>query len=1020
LKKGLKRKTRGEDFMYRTVRVLVSSLALVVVVLGLGAYSLARAQAGSTSASIVGTLADEQGGVIGGATVSVKNKSTNITREANTLEDGTYLVPQLSPGSYEITVNAEGFATQISRIDLELGTVTRANFTMKIAAEKGIVIEVKAATAINESKTESSTNQDRGRIDNLPINRRNFLDFTLTSPRATVERTPAAGVTASSGLSFNGLPGRFNNITIDGLDNNNIFSGTARSTFSQDAVQEFQVVSDSFSAEFGRALGGVVNIVTRGGSNDIHGNVFSLIRNDELSARNAFASFDPDFKQYQFGSILSGPVKKDKAFFFLSFERLSIKQNNIVTISDQTVAAARRIGIPAANGALPFSIGTTSFLGRVDAQLNANDKLNVRYNFGGTYDGNQEPFGGLTSQEGTNIQRLKDNTIALNNTYISGSSLVNETRFQYSRRELSLDVVDAGPTIQLVAPEGIVQLGKPIGRPFARDENIYQIVDNVSLSKGRHQIKFGADFVYREGPAKQLLFQGGFAVFQPLPFEQILGIPGAPFLSGLQAFDPSLRTPEQIGFLNIVANVLPMMIPGFPKVPLASLSIPVAYNNGTGDPKDPFFRPTAPLSNKFFSAFLQDDIKLKPNLVLKAGIRYDIQRQRFVPPNDGNFSPRIALSYRPGAFKDKLAIHASYGIYFTTLYELATNLVQGFQSGQAKVQTIPFPFSILVFSLPNHRVPDGLLVPPGAAAPPQLSTTFEFQKDLRVGYTQQSTFGFNYFINSDTVFTVDYTYVRGAKIIAESRANPVIRPGNNPVEGLLFGRVDPTRGDVINYISAHDSYFHGVSFIFNRRLSNKIGFLAHYTLSKAIDNFPDVRLDLTDGPNDPRDRTAERSLSGQDRRHRLVASGTWDLDYTKNPFLTGFQLSTILNVNSGPPFNLLAGVDLNRNGDNPPFDRPPFVGRNAGVLPGFATVDMRLTRFVKINENIRIQGFVEIFNLFNRVNISKVDRVFPPDATGRFNLPPNTGENGRYIATPDRFRESFAPRQIQLGIKFNF
>src|SRR5262249_32606036 len=219
--------------------------------------------------------------------------------------------------------------------------------------------EVRAEHTVDEEKTESSTSIDRGRIDGLPINRRNFLDFSLTAPRVTRNRAPGEGVTATSGLSFNGQSARSNNITIDGLDNNDIGSGSVRSTFSQDAVLEFQVVSDSYSAEFGRALGGIVNIVTRGGSNEYHGNLFGFIRNDETSARDVFAPFKPEYKQYQLGAVLSGPIKKDKLFFFGSFERLSIKQNNFVTISDQSVRAANRQGFTLRNGPVPFSVGTT-------------------------------------------------------------------------------------------------------------------------------------------------------------------------------------------------------------------------------------------------------------------------------------------------------------------------------------------------------------------------------------------------------------------------------------------------------------------------------------------------------------------------------------------------------------------------------------------------------------------------------------------------------------------------------------
>src|SRR5437762_2553176 len=241
--------------MCRAILVLLSSL-MVVAISGLSANSLAHAQsAGSTTASITGAVNDEQGAIISGVTVTAKNLQTNLIRETRSGEDGSFLITQLSPGTYELAASVEGFKTKTSRFDLVLGTTTIFNFNMELGTTDDIV-EVRANSIVDEGKTESSTNIGRDRIDGLPINMRNFLDFSLTSPRVTRDRTPQQGVAASSGLSFNGQNARFNNITIDGLDNNDLAVGSVRSTLSQEAVQEFQVVSNGYSAEFGRALGG--------------------------------------------------------------------------------------------------------------------------------------------------------------------------------------------------------------------------------------------------------------------------------------------------------------------------------------------------------------------------------------------------------------------------------------------------------------------------------------------------------------------------------------------------------------------------------------------------------------------------------------------------------------------------------------------------------------------------------------------------------------------------------------------
>src|SRR5581483_10988007 len=238
---------------------------------------------------------------------------TNFAREVASNEGGGFSILELPPGIYKVTVTAEGFSKETAQFELGLGTTTKINFILRVSSTPNEVIEVTASDAFvpGEGKTESATNIDSGRIENLPINQRNFLDFTLTAARIVPDRIPKQGATATSGFSVNSQSSRYNNLTVDGLDNNETLCGGVRTTFSQDAVKEFQVVSDSCSAEAGRALGGVVNIVTKNGINEFHGSIFNYIRNDALSARDVFASFKPNFEQYQYGATVSGPIKKD-------------------------------------------------------------------------------------------------------------------------------------------------------------------------------------------------------------------------------------------------------------------------------------------------------------------------------------------------------------------------------------------------------------------------------------------------------------------------------------------------------------------------------------------------------------------------------------------------------------------------------------------------------------------------------------------------------------------------------------
>ncbi|MBN8721656.1 MAG: TonB-dependent receptor [Acidobacteria bacterium] len=956
------------------------------------------AQGGATTVNISGSVTDEQGATIIAATIRAKNLTTNITREITSDQDGAFNLVQLPPGTYEISIEAEGFSQQITTRDLALGTTSLINFKLKLGQNSEIV-EVFADAGINQTKTETSTNISQNSINNLPINRRNFLDFTLTSARATADRVPAQGTAPSSGISFNALPARFNNITIDGVDNNDVVTGTSRSTFSQEAVQEFQVVSDTYSAEFGRAVGGAINIVTKTGGNQFNGNLFFFLRNDETSARDTFVSKEPPYEQYQFGAVLGGPIKKDKAFFFTSFERLTIQQSNIVTITDNTIAALRRQGfLDVKNGAVPLAVGSSAFLARADFRITPSNLLWVRYNGGFNYNGAFEPFGGLIAETNGAVLRQDDNSFAASNTYINTNlNLVNETRVLYGRRTTKLLSLDnnQGPLLTLIAPEGGIILGRNQVLPGNRLENSYQFVNNTSIAKGRNDIRFGINFGYLDMQGQLPFFFGGQATFTPLQLS-----PTAPVISGLQAFDPNLRTPEQIQFLNAVGQQ-------FGISGLANLPIPRTFLQGFGNEQLITYA-------RFISLFVQDKIKLKPNLFLNAGIRFDTNQAGFTPRNSGIFSPRIGISYRP---LEKLKVGLSYGIFSGV--PLVGVLGAAEVSGAAvKIPVLPFPLSVLAYNQPNRRFPGNDKIPAQVQFVEQLSQEINVDPNLQDSYSQQLTATIDYALDPKTFLSLSYNFSQGVKLFAVRQINPIVRPvAGSAVQSALTGRVNPRTGGIFEYESAFNSNYHAVTFQFERKFDKRFSLLAHYTFSKAIDDSLDFRT-IVQETQDPLNIGNERSLSIQDLRSRFVLSGVLDFGYLKNRLLGDFQLSTIVNLNSGRPYNLLAGVDLNQNGDNPPGDRPNGIGRNAGITPGFANVDLRLSRKVKIGETIQIQGFVEFFNLFNRVNISDFARVFSPNAQGNSLLP--TQDNGRFIVPKQNFRSAFAPRQIQIGFRISF
>ncbi|OYT72375.1 MAG: hypothetical protein CFK52_04985 [Chloracidobacterium sp. CP2_5A] len=964
-------------------------------------YSLTGyAQSGSTTGAITGRVRDSTGAVIAGTEIVCLQAATGTERSTRSREDGTYEFLNLPPGDYEVRAMAAGFEDKRQVIRLSLGTTALVVITL-VTAGATDVIEVVADT---RNAAESATNVSQREIPTLPINRRDFLQFAITAARTVPDNLPDQGATATSGLSFNAQSPRLNNLTIDGLDNNDATSGSIRSTFSQEAVREFQVVSDGYSAEFGRALGGVINIITKSGDNEFHGSLFGFFRNAALSARESLTPSKPPFEQYQYGLTAGGPLRRNRAFFFVTGERLNIKQNSVVTISDAVRAAALRNGFQFDVGSIPFSTGGSTALIRGDWQATPEDNLTVRYNYGGQVNTAFEPFGGLTASTFTGEQRLTDHSLAINNAFVSQSALVVESRFLYSTRLQDISAANPGPRIAINAPEGQVIFGKSLVLPQFRDTQTYQFFTAVGLARGRHQMKFGGDILRVNSSQRQPASEGGQANFSTVSLVALGGPAGSPSLSALQAFDPALRTTEQRAALAFIGANLPNRYPGFPALPLDLLPITNDYRQGFLEPK-----PT-PIPQTSLSLFALDDFSLCQDLKLSLGIRYDLTRARSAPPNNGLFSPRVALVWQP---LPRLTARSGYGIF------AASNLtfpIFTIVPLTRRTLVLPFPFSILPLTQPNRQLPPSGEFPFGIQPVPQLGLEFQFAQQLPPSYTQQASLSLESRVGG-ALFSAVYNYVRGNRILSLRSINPIVRPGLDPLDSLINGRRDPRRGTVNEYAAAYDSYYHGLTLGAERR-AGRFTARASYTLSKAIDNYVDFRTSLQEFA-EPLDLRGERALSIQDARHRLVISGVWSLDYSKNPLLRDYALSYIITAVSGRPWNLLAGADLNRNGDA--NDRPAGIGRNAGVTPAFYNVDLRFARRFVNRERLKIEGIFEAFNLFNRTNVREFGRTFPPvnpPLNTQFNLPPL--RDGRFIVTPDRFRRAFPPRQFQLGFRVTF
>ncbi|HVR72572.1 MAG TPA: TonB-dependent receptor, partial [Vicinamibacteria bacterium] len=496
------------------------------------------AQARLTGADLQGTVSDATGGVLPGATVTVANVETGLVRTAVADERGRYLVPALPPGTYRVSAVMDGFVTTTREgLVLVLGQLANVDFSLSVSVGGEDVTVTDVGPAVDPRNTAVATVVGSQQIESLPINGRNFISFSVITPGVTTDRTPQTGAAGTSGLSFGGQRARSNNIMVDGLDNNDIVVGAVRATFSQEAIREFQVLTNSYSAEFGKAAGGVVNIVTKSGTNDLHGNAFFFYRDESLNAKDHFEKFDvfggavsrekAPFAQHQWGGTLGGPLRKDRTFFFLSFERADAQANNFVNIDSSAAAVLGAAGFPLELGNVPFDFETTEVMAKVDHQWSPNHSLVLRANFSDTTNENIEPWGGQVARSRGAVQLRKDWAVSAAQTDILSRNWVNEARIQFARQDQEVNALDptcsgpcdrddeGGPTLEVT---GVALVGRQRFTPQPRLNDRVQITETLSFFGGRHALKAGIDYNYIDFREQALpLHFGGRYIFSSLP-----------------------------------------------------------------------------------------------------------------------------------------------------------------------------------------------------------------------------------------------------------------------------------------------------------------------------------------------------------------------------------------------------------------------------------------------------------------------------------------------------------------------
>jgi hypothetical protein len=907
-------------------------------------------QTSLVSGALDGSVSDSSGGRIAGAKVIVREIGTGKGREASANGEGAYRIGELSPGLYEVSVSHPGFAPyKHTGVTLSLGSTVHLDIVL---ASEGVTTQVTVTAqppAIDPAQTSVSSAVDIERIEELPVESRNYLNFALLAPGVASSAQQAGqqslGPLPDSGFTFGGLRGRSNNITIDGLDNNDEFVGSSRTELSLETVQEFQVVNAGLSAETGGASGGSINVVTRIGANTIHGDAFLFLQNGSLNARNPFEaeSATPLLHKYRAGLAMGGPIVKNRTFYYAAFEQEHKRSLEDSYISRALEGAINRV---LAGGAFPrLSVRriTDNFFPTARVETEASGKVNhqlarnsvmLRYAFTNNREaGDAFHTAGWTDPSGRGSSFTQDHAVvgALTTTFDPQS--VGDLRFQIADRRAVLRTNDSiGPGINVA---GLVEFGRPYDGNGRRSERHDQITYTYSHNIGHHLWKAGAtvnhvreDAAMADGFGGTYIFANlaDFAAGRPNQFRQAFGAAGTNYS---------------------VTNL---------------------------------------------GVFVTDHWSATGKLVLDLGLRYDFERLPGVFRQDANnFSPRVGLAYH---LAPAWVLRAGYGIFFDRYVLASLNPALQKNGTGAFEQVLSGDAAAAAF----QAAAGGGLTAPIAGVRPSI---YRADAGLATPYSQQVNFALEHLLARDLTANASYLFVRGVKL---SRTRNINLVGPGP----LFGpdRVDPRLTDIYQLEDSASSTYQGVSFTLNKRMSNELALSGSYTLAKTFDN----ASDFNEQPMNPFDLVSERAVSLQHQQQRFVFNALWDLpigeeeagkppkDNWVNRVFGHIQVAPILVMESGRPVNPLTGVDSNGSHPFPLSARPLGFGRNSLRTPKLANIDFRIVKYFPVGKTSRVDLVAEAFNLFNRANVSQINPIFGIGSTPQPGfLQPITGVGARRL-----------------------
>ena len=939
--------------------------------------------------SIRGSVTDPSGGLVAGAKVHAKNIDTGVQRDTVTAPEGSYVLAELPAGVYTVTVEAEGFARVAQNVVVNVGLDTTADFGMaKVQQRVENLTVTEEAPLVESSRDVLGEVVDQRLVTELPLNGRDFGKLVALVPGATVEPSGVAAIQRGFGqFSINGNRDRSNNYTVDGTDNNDPFfnnsafnqtgiGGAPASLLPIDAIQEFNLESQ-FPAEYGRNSGSVVNILTKSGSNHLHGSAFEFLRNDLFDARNFF-NRDPDpkspFRNNNFGFSVGAPIIKDKTFFFGAYEgqRERVTSDFSLLVPTQTqVSQAQLIaagsGVPPStaltnmlalfpsptnsdpfNGTAPGHVQDTNdldtFILKIDHQVSASESLTGRYAFAR----NQQvfPLGGLGFGAGSRLPQFAETSptrvqlVSASLLSTVGPTRINEVRFGYSRYRTSFDSLNAGFDPSTLGPNfdlGTGKLGLPeidfggvfdnlgasaFSIPRGRTSQSFQILDNYTWLHGRHTIKFGGE--YRRASIDSFndnLERGLFS----------FGAEDPTTLTACNVVTPPAGC-NDTGTLTLVGLYFGDTFPSIE----AGNTRRTTFNNGA-------------------SFFVQDDFRVRPNFTLNFGMRWEYfgplgeahnllsnlgrDGNLAMVGSDGlngayardlnNFAPRMGFAWNPLA---KTTVRGAYGIYydyipqdllianFTNSAGLATNPI-----GPQAV--LPLNYHSTAF---NGTNPGGVIFTAQAPPfPPQGADIFFTPRNLVTPYAQNWNLNLEQALTPEVALQLGYVGSKGTKLVRLRDANQPDITGSRP--NSKYGFMD-------EFATISASTYHALQATLRTRNWHGLSGFTGYTLSKSLDdasdgidfNFATVAL-----PQDSNNLRAEHGPSNFDTRHRFTAAFSYDLPHFGGPkrLVEGWRLNTIVTAQSGRPVPIVNSDDTS-GANSSVFPTPSNFHQRPNVVPG--------------------------------------------------------------------------------------